>query len=172
MKTWMTRAFTAALAVFVLGGCGDDDPERPGPRTEPAGVFTGASDCKLFAKDDPVRQDHGYLVWSYDLDAGLLRVDHFNAGLNCCPEYTASIAVAGDRLVITETETVGLCGCLCLFDLGFEVSDLPADVYEVTVVEEYLAPEDPPLTGTIDLTQAAFGTISAPRSRYPWNVPE
>ena len=170
-KTILTTLILAAI--LALAAC-SDDPQEPAPEPGPVGSLVDASGCKnKDGHEDPpvLPNDRGFLFWSYNADTGLLRVNHVNAGLNCCPEYTASIALAGDQLTVTETETEGLCDCLCLFDFAFEVTNLPVGVYEITVDEEYLEPENDILAGIIDLTQAEFGTIEAARRHYPWNTP-
>ncbi|MCP4570909.1 MAG: hypothetical protein GY838_01030 [bacterium] len=170
-RAFQPVAVVGLLAILIFTAC-SDDPNEPAPEPGAVGSFVDHSGCLSNGKQDesPIPQDRGFLFWSYDSDTGTLRVDHVNAGLNCCPEYTAAITVTADALTITETETEGLCNCLCLFRLSFEVTDLPVGVYRIDVDEEYLAPEDPPLAGVIDLTQAEFGTIQAQRSHYPWDM--
>ncbi len=160
------------LAIPIISAC-SDNPKEPAPEPGPAGQLVDVTECKSKnrGEDPPVLPtDRGFLFWSYNVDTGLLRVEHVNAGLNCCPEYTATITIAGDRLMITEIETQGLCRCLCLNDFVFEVTNLPVGLYEITVDEEYLDSGDPPLEGVIDLTQAEFGTIKAKRGHYPWGM--
>ncbi len=160
------------LAIPIISAC-SDNPKEPAPEPGPAGQLVDVTECKSKnrGEDPPVLPtDRGFLFWSYNVDTGLLRVEHVNAGLNCCPVYTSTITIAGDRLMITETETQGLCRCLCLYDFVFEVTNLPVGLYEITVDEEYLDSGDPPLEGVIDLTQAEFGTIKAKRGHYPWGM--
>lgn len=162
------------LVIPIMVGCGDD-PENPSPEPGPVGQLVDATECKNKDRsDDPpvLPADRGFLFWSYDLDSGLLRIEHVNAALNCCPEYTATVTIVGNRLMITETEIQGMCHCLCLYDFAFEVTGLPVGVYEITVDEECLDPKDPLLEGFIDLTQAEFGTIQAIRGHYPWDEPQ
>ena len=162
------------LAIPIMSGC-RDDPKEPAPEPGPVGQLVDVTGCndKAHDEDPPVLPtDRGFLFWSYEVNTGLLRVEHVNAGLNCCPEYTATITIAGDQLVITETETQGQCNCLCLYDFAFEVTNLPVGLYEITVDEEYLESGDPLLEGVIDLTQAEFGTIQAMRDHYPWDMPQ
>lgn len=162
------------LIIPIMAGC-SDDPKEPAPEPGPVGQLVDATGCKGKDRDeDPpiLPTDRGFLFWSYEANTGLLRVEHVNAGLNCCPEYTATITIAGDQLLITEAETLGMCSCLCLYDLAFEVTSLPVGLYKITVDEECLVSEDPPLEGVIDLTQAEFGTIEAKRDHYPWNMPQ
>ncbi len=161
------------LAIPIMSGC-SDDPEEPAPEPGPVGQLVDVTGCNDQAHDeDPpvLPTDRGFLFWSYEVNTGLLRVEHVNAGLNCCPEFTATITIAGEQLMITETETQGLCRCLCLYDFAFEVTKLPVGLYEITVNEEYLEPGDPLLEGVIDLTQAEFGTIQAIRDHEPWDMP-
>ena len=158
------------LVILIMSAC-SDNPKEPAPEPGPLGQLVDVTECK--SEDPPaLPTDRGFLFWSYNVDAGLLRVDHVNAGLNCCPVYTSTISIAGDQLMITESETQGLCRCLCLYDFAFEVTNLPISLYEITVVEEYLESGDPPLEGVIDLTQAEFGTIEAKRDHYPWDMPQ
>ena len=162
------------LAIPIMSAC-SDNPKEPAPEPGPVGHLVDVTECKSEDRsEDPsiLPTDRGFLFWSYNVDTGLLRVEHVNAGLNCCPVYTSTITIAGDQLMITEIETQGLCCCLCLYDFAFEVTNLPIGLYEITVVEEYLESGDPPLEGVIDLTQAEFGTIEAKRNHYPWDMPQ
>lgn len=162
-------AVIGLLVLLSLAACGDDSHD-PRPLPDPQGVLVDASGCLGKVDDEnPLPRDRGFLFWSYDADTGALRLDHVNAGLNCCPEYTAAVTVTADSLIITEIETAGLCDCVCLYRFTFEVTDLPVGVYEIVVREECLAPGDPPLAGVIDLTGAEFGTIQALRGHYPWD---
>lgn len=168
----LLRAAACVLAVQIATGCGDD-PKEPVPEPQPVGQLVDASDCKIGIGEEnssPLPTDRGFVFWTYDVDKRLLRIEHVNAALNCCPEYSTSVTISGGRVKITETESAGMCHCLCLYDFAFEVTDLPVGVYGIKVEEEYLEPEDPLLEGVIDLTQAEFGTIEAKRDHYPWGI--
>lgn len=106
----------------------------------------------------------------YDYDgAGTLLLGHVNAGFNCCPgEITADIDFDGGLITITEHESGPFCECLCLFDVGYKIDNLPPGDYTVRVVELYTGPEDPLLEFDLDLNLPSSGSHCEERHNYPW----
>jgi len=163
-------AFICLWALAAFAACAEE-PGLPEAATGPAARLVDASDCKSAvtrAATPDMPPDQGCLRWDYFGRTGRLRLEHVNAGLNCCPEYTVTLTVADGRLVVQEVETAGYCRCLCLYDFTFEIDDLPRGVYEVIVQENHLAGDDPPLMGIIDLTETESGSFCVPRGAYPW----
>jgi hypothetical protein len=101
----------------------------------------------------------------------VLHLDHLNAGFNCCPIIGADIDVDGSLITITERESpdsLGFCACLCLFDVGYEIWQLPPGQYTIRFVELYLEPGDDPLEFPVDLSAAPDGSACVSRHHYPW----
>jgi hypothetical protein len=83
----------------------------------------------------------------------------------------ADIAVAGNVITITERESpdsLGFCACLCLFDVSYEIWELPPGAYTIQFVELYLQPDDVPLEFPVDLVTTPEGEYCVPRTNYPW----
>ena len=144
----------------VMPGC-----EEP----PPSGRMTGQQGCKVFEKsllETP--SDRDCIEYDYD-GSGTLLLKHVNAGFNCCPEMDNSIIIDGDTIIVREVETEGLCDCLCLFDLDYEIINLPAGVYMIKVVEPYFHPGEDPLEFQLNLEEAVSGSFCVRRYFYPWN---
>jgi hypothetical protein len=176
------------LLVLVLGlwfcACGtegmtgnEEDRVRAGPTRgthdiAPGGSLVGITGCKQWkaaATGDAIPSTQDCVEYEYT-DDGLLMIRHVNAGFNCCPEIKAFVNVRGDTVFVIEREISGLCDCICLFDLDYQIVGLEAGVYRVKVAEEYLEPEDEPLDFWIDLVSAPSGTYCVTRDHYPWGL--
>jgi hypothetical protein len=137
------------------------------------GSLISRTSCKSFGGEalaDSVQSNQSCLVYEYD-GSGTLGFIHANAGFNCCPtEITAWFSFEDGIIRVHEVEDLsgGGCHCLCLFDLQFEVTNIPPGIYTVEVVEPYLAEGEIPLTATLDLTSTGSGTRCVERSVYPW----
>ena len=62
----------------------------------------------------------------------------------------------------------GGCYCLCLFDVDYEIVNLPPDEYVVTVIEPYVPPGEEPLEFMVDLRTTPSGSYCVTRDFYPW----
>jgi hypothetical protein len=141
----------------------------------PSGQLTGSSECKTFpasfAKSD-VGPDQDCLEWQYD-GASLLALRHVNAGFNCCPRLLlAQIVIQGADIGIDESEdlTGAGCFCLCLYDLDYEIANLPPGVYSITVNEPYAPEGGEVLEFTLDLVNSPVGSYCIQRDTYPWGT--
>jgi len=126
-------------------------------------------DAAVLADSVPSNQDCA--VYRYDAGNSVLYLDHLNAGFNCCPVIGADMSVAGDLITITERESpdsLGFCFCLCLFDVSYEIWELPPGAYTIRFVELYLEPGDEPLEFPVDLATTPEGTLCELRPHYPW----
>lgn len=165
-----------ALSVLVIAaffaGCGDECTTEADPVTGgPVVKLTSQTECKdVSAPESTITPDIDRIRYNYD-GSGTLLITHVNTGFNCCPDsFRVGIDVGNDTIRITETEllTNGGCRCLCLYDLEYEITDLPAGSYRIEVVQMYLAEEDELLESTIDLTSAAADSFDVTREHYPW----
>ena len=142
----------------------------------PTGTIIDYTGCKSWAKSGPAAaaalSDQDCLEWVYD-GAGTLQIKHVNAGLNCCPVIVADIDVVGSTIIIEEIDSLynGGCHCLCLFDIDYEIANLPPGQYTVQVIEPYLPPGDEPLEVTVDLMAMPTGSHCVLRTSYPWVTP-
>jgi hypothetical protein len=139
------------------------------------GIVTGHSACKSHggaAVAGSLSADMTCISYAYD-GSGVLSLTHGNAAFNCCPEQLlADFSFSGNTITVTERETFnyGPCTCLCLFDLGMQVLNLPPGQYHILVVEPYLSGDDRPLDFMIDLSGAPSGTHCEERTQYPWGM--
>jgi len=167
--------FTVILSSSPSSGsyCVDRD-NYPWGYYETATVDFG--ECKTFQRvtpPDSTPPDQDCIEYQYD-GQDVLSINHINAGFNCCPdELAAVISVEGNVITIEEIEYLytGGCYCLCLFDLGYEITGLAPGEYSVKVVEPYRDPDDEPLEFTITLSSSpSSGDHCVYRSHYPWGV--
>jgi hypothetical protein len=155
-------------------GVGDDGGPCCESSTEgPSVVLVDMSDCKDMPTGIPTVSasfDQDCLEYWY-VGGNVLGLRHVNAGFNCCPTIDTHIHVVGDTITIEEIEIEGLCACLCLFDVEYEIQGLPPAVYHVVVLEPYRPDTDPVLEFTMDLTSSSSGRYCVERSEYPWGYP-
>jgi hypothetical protein len=108
----------------------------------------------------------------YEYDGvGVLMLHHRTAPFNCCPaSFSAVVETRGDTLTIQESEVVvdGGCRCLCLYDIGIRVENLPPGIYLVRILETNLAEGELPIEFTADLSAATNGSRCQDRHTYPW----
>ncbi len=141
-------------------------------REDPYGVLLNASGCKDFVDNgaiDNTPSTKDCIDYNYDGESVLL-LTHLNAGFNCCPVLDPVITISKNLIRIEEKEVEGLCDCLCLFDLDYEIRNLKPGEYIIQVFEPYIREGDPKLEFTIDLTSTPAGTYCVERSHYPWNM--
>ena len=144
-----------------------------GALIQATGALVSRTDCKSSGGEalaDSIPSDQSCLVYEYD-GSGTLAFTHANAGFNCCPTaLSAWFSFENDIIRVHEVEDLsgGGCHCLCLYDLHFEVMNVPPGVYTVEIVEPYLGEGETPLIVTLDLTAAGSGTRCVERLVYPW----
>jgi hypothetical protein len=141
------------------------------------GVMLGYFGCKQPAKvslPDSTPPNQDCIQYQYD-GAGILLLKHVNAGFNCCPdEILGDVTITGNHITLTETESLepsGGCFCLCLFDVDYQISDLPPGEYTITVNQLYLQPGTQTLEFTVDLVSSPSGSYCVQRDDYPWGIP-
>ncbi len=126
--------------------------------------------CKEAATGIPLvsaSSDQDCIEYWY-IEGDVLRLKHVNAGFNCCPVIDVDIQVDGETITIEEIELEGLCYCLCLFDVYYEIHDLVPGTYHLCVIEPYRPENDPVLEFTVDLQASPAGNFCVFRSGYPW----
>ena len=139
---------------------------------DPSGWLAGASGCKSFSMrgaldETPSNQD--CIDYHYNGNNVLL-LTHLNAGFNCCPVISANIDIKDHVITIAEKEINGLCDCLCLFDLDYQIINLPPGEYVIRVIEPYIGEDDEPLEFVVNLSETPSGTYCVKRSTYPWGL--
>jgi len=168
--------FASVLMIsLIFQGCGSETTSGPGGSASgPEGSLVFTTGCKdpqmLSPGAAPANLD--CISWEYD-GSGKLSLMHVNAGLNCCPgTIRAEIVIEGDSITITENEGEDSepCRCLCLYDLGYEITGIEDGTYTLRFVEEYLQPGDGALEVTVDLAAEPEGSLCLPRSSYPWGA--
>lgn len=153
---------------------GGSAPDCPPGTSDPAGSVAGFSGCKTFSTDkdtDTLLTNWDCIEYEYDGES-ILQLKHVNGGFNCCPSsITADINIDNNIITIVEAEnfdTLGPCWCLCLFDVDYEIINLPPGEYTIQVTELNLMEGDDLLEFTVDLTTSATGDFCVYRDHYPW----
>jgi len=144
------------------------------PPGSPMGDLTGYEGCKEFLKgssSDSIPPDQDCMEYQYD-GQGVLLLKHINTGFNCCPdELFADITIEDNVITIVEDEFLegGGCDCICLFDVDYQISNLPPGEYTIKVYGMYLLGADI-LEFTVDLASSPSGTYCVDRDHYPWGI--
>jgi len=141
----------------------------PECNSEPVGSLIGNTGCLTSTgSENQPPSDQDCFEYSYDGN-GTLFITHFNSGFNCCPEtLSAEIDIVDAVITISEYEASSLCDCECLFNLNYEISDLPSGDYTIKFIEPYRHENDPILEGTINTETMPSDTICVLRTFYPW----
>lgn len=101
------------------------------------------------------------IYYEYD-GVKTLYFTHINADFNCCPDKIgADIAIKENSITVFETGD-GLCDCICLYDLEYEIRNLEQGVYTFKIdnVDD--------LEFKIDLNASYSGIHCVDREGYPW----
>ena len=167
-------AFVGVLAL-IASGCGrsSETTDAGNGQLLPGAVsieVVDISDCKDSPTGIPrvsAPRDQDCVEYWY-VGGTVLHLNHINAGFNCCPVVDADVRVEGDTITVEEIEVEGHCMCLCLFDVGYEIQNLPPGVYLLRFIEPYRPQSDPVLECTLDLVSSPSGRHCVTRSQYPW----
>ncbi|MFH2036266.1 MAG: dockerin type I domain-containing protein [Candidatus Zixiibacteriota bacterium] len=142
---------------------------QPICNSTPTGQLISNSGClteKSLDEQPPSNQD--CFEYAYD-GIGTLALIHYNAGFNCCPDgLSAEINFTDNTINISEVEEGGFCDCNCLFNLNYEINNLPPGEYTVVFTEPYRHEAEPILEGTIILESTVSDIVCVPRYFYPW----
>jgi hypothetical protein len=161
--------FLALLILLPSSNCNDKDPAGPGDEN-PTGRLVSITACKQLQNDGTkISQASNQDCIEYQYDGtGMLKMTHVNAGFNCCPQIDTEIRIEDNVITIIEKEIQGMCHCLCLMDLQYEIVSLPPGEYSIRVVEPYVQEGDEKLEFTVDLTETPHGSYCVERKNYPW----
>jgi hypothetical protein len=106
--------------------------------------------------------------YDYDVNTGILKLTHMNAGFNCCPGDIFTLSkLRNDTIFIEEYESEAACRCNCLYDIDMMAQGVPVDKYIVAFSEPYAQPGDE-VEFSVDLKNNPTGKHSQKRSGYPW----
>jgi len=177
----LALVLSTAACFLALTTCNDDGGTKP-DQSKPSVRLISRSACKdgpiqpLYSAASECSQDC-LQYWSEP--DGTLHVKHINAGFNCCIDSVAiSIEIKGQVALVTEGEylTGSGCHCLCLYDIEYEITNLPTTVNKIEVVEPYANPgqhpEDLPLCCSFSLPLSDTLTCCVDRCHYPWGMVE
>ncbi len=158
---------TDLISFLYLGGA---EPNCPPPIGPPSGNLVNIIGC-YERGETGVPPEEDCVEYNYDGSSTLL-IRHINAGFNCCPlEIYSDIDIAGDDIEIQEFETfdtAGPCPCLCLYEVFYQINNLPPGQYTIEIKGQYLWPEDDYLNFTVDLSSVPVGEFCIYRGYYPW----
>jgi len=153
--------------------CGDDPTEdgldcpSEGGTCPPApqGGLVVSSGCKAHEGGGGAAAEE-CIEWSFSGNVLVLR--HRNGDFNCCADIGGAVTIDGSTIAVLETESFEsfACPCMCLYELVFEVRDLPPGSYLIRIDTPEVEGEPIP----VDLAREPAGSVCAPREGYPWTV--
>ncbi|UCD95570.1 MAG: dockerin type I repeat-containing protein [Candidatus Zixiibacteriota bacterium] len=138
----------------------------------PSGGMTGHSDCMVMTFDKGTL-DEDCIVYEYD-GSGLLTLQHINDIFNCCVDSLyAAITFDPDSniILIEEYEAASMpCDCICIYDLDYEIANLPPGEYTIRVdnVDYYDEYNGGIIEFTVDLVASPSGYYCVDRPYLPW----
>ena len=133
--------------------------------TNETGILVNYSDCKeLFSKRASTED---CIEYQYDGE-NVLMLKHINAGFNCCPEIAVNISINNNTIEIEEIEISGVCKCLCLYDINYEIKELNPGNYTIRVIEPFINEDEEILELQVDLSYKISGSFCVDRYNYPW----
>ena len=162
--------FILLVLLFVFFGCKE---KVFTPEVSPVGALVNYQGCKEFFGGATIQgagldSTKECLQYEYDRD-GVLRLNHLNAGFNCCPgEIFADITVTGNMIIIEEQEKEAGCFCQCLFDVDYKFLNMLPGKYTIIVKGPYTSDESMVMEFTVDLYPSSSGMQCVNRAQYPW----
>jgi len=137
----------------------------------PSGFLTETYGCKTDGEKADSTLEQDCIVYDYDGN-GNLYLTHVNDLFNCCPESLyATVDFEDNYIIIQEYETDGLCDCVCLFDLDYQITNLSPGEYTIIVDNVYYYGgynSLDPIQFTIDLYEPTSGVYCVDRPYLPW----
>ncbi len=155
--------FIPLIALFLMVSCDNTGPGDDDAR------YIGRTGCKNLITIEEFDSNQECIEYTYS--GNTLKIKHVNAGMNCCPEpMNASISVDGGIITIDESKAANGCKCLCIFDIDYQIDNLPAGSYKLVIKPFLELGSHQPLEGTIDLKKEPSGYFCAERTNYPWSI--
>jgi len=169
MELFKLIILALSLILIISSGCGDT-----GIKSEialiPEGYITNILQCGEYAPRPHNNQITGCCSCvDYIFDEGTLTITHSGASFNCCADVYAVININENNINIEEKEGGEACYCQCLYQLEYEITDLPFGDYNIILIEPNLLEGDDPLNFSIDLKEDSAGVFCVERDHYPWN---
>jgi len=169
MKNSIYLVLGVSILMILLNSCSKNIKEEEKIKTPPTGKLVSQSTCKgkssSFLAD--TAKSLSCVKYIFEMDKSRVLMKHINAGFNCCPKIACNINLRFDTIFINEIEVLGICGCLCLYDLDIEINDLEQKCYQVKFIEPYCDNQEP-LCFEMNLIEEKSGTFCALRLNYPW----
>jgi hypothetical protein len=174
IESWLTCLIAFLVSMFLTQGCEGDRQYNPRETQAHIGALVVESGAEYSQLSEGLwsYSDSSCLEYNYVGDS-MLCLRHVNAGFNCCPLIDATVAVEGDEITITESESFPEgYGHLytCLFDLDYEIHNIQPGIYTISVQELYLIESDESLQFTVDLSESKSGVFCVERGHYPWGM--
>jgi hypothetical protein len=159
---------TSVIFILIISNC--NDREITLPNDVPMGEMLTRSDCRVWTAkyNNDFMAVNDCIEYKYHGDTLILY--HINAGLNCCPDSSAKVYVRGDTIEIDELPIEGHCHCLCLYELVYQITNLPEDSYHLLVKEQNIRSGDSAIEFNFDLKSSDTGLFCLQRDYYPWSV--
>ncbi len=124
----MKTPLFAILIAMLFAGC--SQPEETQPKVT-LGNFSH-SECGGFKSESLFADDSQELLVVVHEQQQVYSISHSNVKFNCClPKgLGVELTLQNDTIYINEKEIeMGLCDCLCPYDLYFELADLKEGTY-------------------------------------------
>lgn len=183
------KQFTAIIAAIILSltfsACSSDDSG-----TQPFGDSGVGSALVSVTASAPLRaagsdgdadgittlaynSPESSFTYSYDAVTGALRVRHSGAALRSAADGTAApltlrVRIEENIITVIERQHALENGPLALYDIDFEITNLPVRAYRVVVIEPYVDKDQAPLSFRMDLVESLEGGFTAERNQAPW----
>jgi hypothetical protein len=163
--------------VFFIQSCNENNTTKPtlaNNNNISKGEFVSITECKnshIQKNDETLSKVQDCLELDYINDT--LNIKHINAAFNCCPDSLHLISVTVKDFVITidETKAIGKCFCDCLYDIVYQVKDLPKGEYKIKFIENmfYAEQGDVTLECLLNLNKDKHSGICLDRYAYLYN---
>lgn len=108
------------------------------------------------------------LIFDYNASERILNITHQNTAFNCKSDVNLEFKIKNDQIIIEEKESNAQCSDLSLFDISFQLKNLPEKKYTIKIIEPYVNISTEKLEFEIDLTELEKGAFELQRNFYPW----
>ena len=85
-------------------------------------IYDGCKSDSFYLNED--YENANECIELQSVDSNYLEVKHIDVLFNCCPSIIIQAKVENGIIVYNETDTAGMCNCVCLFDLSSNIGPL------------------------------------------------
>ncbi|MFC2131868.1 hypothetical protein ACFLSQ_10575 [Bacteroidota bacterium] len=168
MKNFIKITFLT-ITIIVFYSCNNSD-EPLSSKSNKQTVYANYGEC-LENEMMIIEGENSVTKIEFSYLGKILNINHLNAGFNCCvDDIKIDVEFKSGQIIITETDINPACDCLCLYNIDYEIKNIPAGTYIIKINESVKPENDDPIIFEVELHEGVQGEESFVRSGYPWGI--